>query len=318
MLGASALILMGIVIISWAADRTVTGAAALARNMGISPLLVGLTIVAIGTSAPEVFVAITASWQGNPELAIGNAIGSNIANIGLVLGIATLITPMEVKSKLLRREYPILLLIMFIAWLLMVDGDLNRFDGTILIIGSVVAMGWLIYLGLQERNHEPMSEEFQQEMPRGMSNQIAMIWLAIGLCLLPLGSYFLVNGATTIAEYFGISSFIIGVTVVAIGTSIPEVAAAIAAAIQKEHDIAIGNILGSNMFNMLLVLGLPAIIQPSDLNVQVLVRDMPMMFGLTILLFLVSYGWRSHGRIRRWEGGLLLACYIFYIRLLFV
>ena len=309
-------ILGGFIALVWGADRFVSGASATASNFGVSPLIIGLTIVGFGTSAPEIFVSIVAAWQGNPSLAIGNAIGSNITNIGLVLGCTAILTPLVVKSDILRREYPVMFVIMLVALMLIVDGYLGFWDGVILMIGLVVMIYWIVNLGLRKNKRDPLEKEYAKEIPR-LSNKLGIFWLVMGLVILLISSRFLVWGAVNIAHALGVSDLVIGLTIVAIGTSLPELAASLISAYKKEHDIAIGNVLGSNMFNLLVVFGLPGLIAPSALDAEVLTRDFPFMIGLSITLFAVAYGFRGDGRINRWEGGLLLGCYIAYLGTLY-
>jgi cation:H+ antiporter len=315
----------GFVLLVWGADRFVTGAAATARNLGVSPLIIGLTIVGFGTSAPEMLVSAMAAWAGNPGIAIGNALGSNIANVGLVLGLTALITPLAVRSETLRREFPILFAVMMLTLLLLGDGDLSRMDGLILLAGFGLMMYWLVSLGMRERACDPaqqacdpMQQEFADEIPADMSTGRALFWVGLGLAVLLLSSRLLVWGAVNIAQYYGVSDLIIGLTIVAIGTSLPELAASITGALKGEHDIAIGNVLGSNMFNLLAVLGLPGLISPLATPADVMSRDFPVMFGLTVMLFGFAYGFRGQGRLNRLEGGVLLAAFAAYMGLLFV
>ncbi len=315
----------GFVLLVWGADRFVTGAAATARNLGVSPLIIGLTIVGFGTSAPEMLVSAMAAWAGNPGIAIGNALGSNITNVGLVLGVTALITPLAVRSETLRREFPILFAVMMLTLLLLGDGDLSRMDGLILLAGFGLMMYWLVSLGMRERACDPaqqacdpMQQEFADEIPADMSTGRALFWVGLGLAVLLLSSRLLVWGAVNIAHYYGVSDLIIGLTIVAIGTSLPELAASITGALKGEHDIAIGNVLGSNMFNLLAVLGLPGLIHPLATPADVMSRDFPVMFGFTVMLFGFAYGFRGQGRLNRLEGGILLAGFVAYLGLLFV
>ncbi len=305
----------GFALLVWGADRFVDGAAATARNLGVSTLVIGLTIVGIGTSAPEMLVSAMAAWQGNPGLAVGNALGSNITNIGLVLGVTALITPLLVRSETLRREYPLMFAFMLLALWLTMDGELSRVDGVILLIGLLALILWMVALGLR-RNHDPLEREFEQEIPR-MTTGVAMLWLLLGMVLLLGSSRLLVWGAVNIAQAFGISDLVIGLTIVAIGTSLPELAASVMSALRKEPDIAIGNVIGSNMFNLLGVLGLPGVIAPLRLEPAVLSRDFPFMIGLSIALFVMAYGFRGDGRVNRWEGLLLITGYGAYLGVLY-
>lgn len=309
-------VLGGFVALVWGADRFVNGASATASNFGISPLIIGLTIVGLGTSAPEIFVSIVAAWQGNPSLAVGNALGSNITNIGLVLGCTALFMPLVVKSEILKREYPVMFAVMLVALVLVVDGHLGILDGVILLIGLVMIIYWIVDQGRRKNKRDPLEKEFAKEIPRLKTRQ-ALFWLAVGLIILLISSRFLVWGASNIAEALGVSDLIIGLTVVAIGTSLPELAASVLSAMKKEHDIAIGNVIGSNMFNLLIVFGLPGIIHPAPLDPAVMSRDFPVMIGFSIALFAVAYGFRGNGRISRFEGGLLLTAYFLYLGLLY-
>ncbi len=311
-------IFAGFALLVWGADRFVMGAAASARLLGVSPLLIGLTIVGFGTSAPEILVSAVASLQGNPGLAIGNAIGSNITNIALILGATALLVPLAVDSGTMRREMPILIGTTVFAYLLLSDGKLGFGDGLALLFGLLVMLGLVIYLGLSSRDSkDPMATEFAAEIPTNLTLAQALFWLLVGGIVLMVGSRILVWGAVAIAQHFGVSDLIIGLTIVALGTSLPELAAAIASALKNEPDIAIGNVIGSNMFNLLAVLGIPGIISPSVVDPAVLSRDMPMMVALTVAMLMMAYGFHGKGRINRLEASLLLAAYAGYQTLLY-
>lgn len=307
---------LGFALLVWGADRFVHGASATARNLGVSPLIIGLTIVGFGTSAPEILVSITASIEGNPGLAVGNALGSNITNIALVLGITALVCPLVVKSETLRREYPVMFAIMLVSLVLAMDGDLTRIDGFILLGGLALMIYWMVNLGLRKNRADPMETEYANEIPI-ISTTRGVIWLILGLAILLISSKILVWGSINIAKTMGVSDLVIGLTVVAIGTSLPELAASVMSALKKEPDIAIGNVIGSNMFNLLAVLGLPGAISPLTLDPAVLSRDFPYMIGLSIALFTMAYGFRGNGRINRIEGGLLFTAYIGYMVILY-
>lgn len=306
------IIAAGLAVLLWGADRFVMGASALACNLGVSPLIIGLTIVGFGTSAPEILISAVAAYDNNPGLAIGNAIGSNIANIALVLGFTALLVPLTVKSETLKREYPIMLAVTLGSLVLLIDGDFSRIDGIILMSAMLITIYTITMLGLRSRKGDPIAQEFEDEIPRGITTVKAVMWFLVGLAALLLGSKLLVNGAVSIATELGVSDVIIGLTIVAIGTSLPELAATVMSAYKKEHDIAIGNIIGSNMFNLLAVLSLPGIIRPGPVPADILSRDFPVMIVLTILLFVMSYGFRSPGKINRVEGGILLTIFISY------
>jgi len=311
-------LIVGFALLTWGADRFVTGSAAIARNLGVSPLIIGLTIVGFGTSAPEMLVSAMAAWEDNAGLAIGNAIGSNITNIALILGATALVAPLQVQSTTLRREMPVLLFTMIVALGLMWDGGLSRWDGGILLAGLGLMLVWLVALGSRERS-DPMQAEYDAEIPSQMPMLKALFWFALGLTVLVAGSRVLVWGAVTIAQAFGVSDLIIGLTIVALGTSLPELAVSVMSAMKGEHDIAIGNVIGSNMFNLLGVLGLPGLIAPSMFAPEVLTRDFPMMIGLTIVLIVMAYSFKDRpGRINRIEGSALVAAYLGYQAYLYV
>lgn len=308
-------IIIGFGLLVWGAERFVHGAAAIARNLGISPLIIGLTVVGIGTSAPEILISIVAAWQGNPELAVGNALGSNITNIALVLGVTAMVIPLSVRSETLQREYPIMFMVMLVALVLVIDDFLGFIDGLILISGLFLMMFWMIKQG-KKQNRDPMVKEFEEEIPH-ISTPKAILWFAIGLTLLIVSSRGLVWGSVNIAHAAGISDLVIGLTIVAIGTSLPELAASIMSALKKEPDIAIGNIIGSNMFNLLVVFGIPGLMSPHHVDELVLRRDFPFMIGLSIAMFIMAYGFKKPGRINRLEGSLLVAGYIAYLGTLY-
>ena len=312
-----AAIIVGFLLVIWSADRFITGAAATARNLNVSPLIIGLTIVGFGTSAPEMLIAVIAAADASPGLAVGNAIGSNITNITLVLGVSALIVPLHVHSGILRKELPLLLAAMLLMLLVIQDNHLGRTDGLILWTSVLLLMWWVIRQALINRSEDPMYAEFEQELPRPMSTRLALVWLVIGLTLLIISSRILVWGAIEIATELGVSDLLIGLTIIAIGTSLPELAAAIAGALKNEHDIVIGNVVGSNMFNTLAVMGIPGLIYPSTLDAGVLQRDVPVVFILTIALVIMAFGFKGQGRINRIEGATLFSCFVGYQVLLY-
>jgi cation:H+ antiporter len=313
MLPAIGAILAGFIVLIWSADRFVTGAAATARNLGMSPMLIGLTIVSIGTSAPEMLVSGIAAYTGAGGLAIGNALGSNIANIGLVLGATALIAPLPVKTGLMRKELPLLLVISVVAGLVLIDGELDRLDGSILLIGLVIT---LILFARFQRYADPEQISHEEEELPNLPQGRALLWLIIGLALLAASSRLLVWGATDIATALGVSDLIIGLTIVAIGTSLPELAASIVSALKGHHDIAIGNIVGSNIFNLLAVMSLPGLIHPISFDSVVLWRDYGAMMLFTLALLAFAY-LMERGKINRFEGCLLLTGYSGYLGLLY-
>ena len=268
--------LIWLIVLSWGADRFVFGASVLAKNIGVSPMIIGLTIVAMGSSAPEIMVAATASLNGNTDTAVGNAIGSNITNIALVLGLTALLKPLSIASSTLKKEMPVLLLVTLLAVYFLSDYLLLRVEGIILIT--------LFF---------------------------------VGLILLPLSAHFMVDSAEVIARYFGLSELVIGLTIIAIGTSLPELAACIAGVLKNEDDLALGNIIGSNIFNLLAVLAMPGLIAPGLIDENAASRDSYVMLGLTGLLIIFSFNFKSSRRINRTEGFCLILCFCAYQYLLF-
>ena len=312
---ASLAILAGFIILMKSADWFVNGAAATARNLGMSPMLVGLTVVSIGTSAPEILVSTMAALDGHSALAVGNALGSNIANIGMVLGITALIAPLPVQSSLIKKELPLLCGVTIISGLCLLNGQLDRIDGVILL--ALLAIVLYLMFRWQKTPATTQEEHFDKEVEEDypqLTQGMATIQLIIGLLLLVGSSKLLVWGATSIASYLGISDLVIGLTIVAIGTSLPELAASVASAIKGHHDIAVGNVVGSNFFNLLAVMSVPALIAPEALDPAVLWRDFPVMLALTVLLFLLSI----KQRIGRFAGMFFAAAYIIYTATLFV
>lgn len=309
---AIAAVIFGLILLVWSADKFVEGAAATARHFGMPALLIGMVIVGFGTSAPEMVVSALASSQGNPGIALGNAYGSNITNIALILGITALISPIAVHSQVLRKELPILTIITFAAAWQLWDGNLSRTDAVVLLLIFAVLMGWTIWQGMQKKTDEFGTEVAQELEQHQMPLKRAVIWLIVGLLLLILSSRVLVWGAVEIAVALGVSDLIIGLTIVAIGTSLPELASSVIAARKGEHDIAIGNIIGSNLFNTLAVVGIAGTIAPMAVSPELLYRDVMTMIVLTLSLFIFGYGFRGQGRINRIEGGILLAAYVAY------
>jgi cation:H+ antiporter len=312
MLLSIAALVVGLVVLVWSADRFVAGSAATARHMGLPSLLIGMVIVGFGTSAPELVVSVLASLDGNPGLSLGNAYGSNIANITLILGAAALIRPISVRSDAWRKELPILFAVTVLAAVLLWDGRLTRIDALIHLVVFGCLMGWSILQGLAHRDKAVEAVLEPELAARTMPLRPAVFWMVVGFVLLVASSRALVWGAVRIAAAMGISDLIIGLTVVATGTSLPELASSIAAARKGEHDIALGNVLGSNLFNTLAVVGLAAAIKPMDVPPEVLTRDFVVLGGVSLVLFLAGYGFRGPGRINRWEGALLLAGYVAY------
>ncbi len=313
-------ILGGIAFLVWGADRFVTGASALASNLGVPPLLIGLTIVGFGTSAPEMLVSAVAASQGAAGLSIGNAVGSNITNVALVLGASALAAPLAVHSKIIRRELPVLLLVCLGAYALMWDGHLGRPDGVVLLLCLAGMVAWVVREGVIDARageDDTLGAEVAGEIPKGMSTARALFWVVVGLFTLLASSDRLVWGATGVAHFFGVPDLLIGLTVVAVGTSLPELAASVAASRRDEDDIAIGNVVGSNIFNLLGVLALPGLISPGSFPVSLLRFDFPVMIGLTVLVLLLARGFRGERQLTRVHGALLLGAFVAYNVILF-
>ena len=307
-------ILAGFGILVWSADKFVEGAASTAKHLGMPSLLIGILIVGFGTSAPEMVVSAIAAMEGNPALALGNALGSNIVNISLILGVTAIVAPITVNSKIVRKEIPLLLLIVLATGYLLLDYTLTFNEGLILLFGFFSLIGWSIYAAIKGKGDSLESEMDSELIEHEMSLKAGIIWLIIGIVLLIASSRILVWGAVGIATEFGVSDLIIGLTIVALGTSLPELAASVVAARKGEHDIAIGNVVGSNMFNLLAVIGIAIVIAPmNSVAIEVLARDWMIMFALTVALLIMAYGFRSkEGKITRTEGFILLICYVAY------
>ncbi|MBN7795348.1 calcium/sodium antiporter [Parahaliea mediterranea] len=317
MLLAATAILVGFVVLIWSADLFVAGAASIAENMGLSPVIIGLTIVSIGTSAPEILVSITATLSGAGELAIGNAIGSNIANIGLVLGTTVLVAPMCVHPSCIRKELPALLVVTAGTGLLILDGELSRLDGGLMM----AALAFILYQVVrnQDEGASLLEEAGGDDVLPHLNPLRAWLTFALGMIMLIASSRALVWGATEVALFMGVSQLVIGLTIVAIGTSLPELAATIASALRGHTEIAVGNVIGSNLFNLLAVMSIPGLIQPELLDAQVLPRDYATMSAMTAMLALAIYLGRlrkrapaGHSYIGRSAGVLFVAIYALY------
>jgi cation:H+ antiporter len=308
-------LIFGFITLVWSADRFLSGAASTASHMGVSKLLIGLTVVSVGTSAPEILVAVAASLEGNNLLAVGNAIGSNIANIGLVLGITAIIAPLPFSQTVLKSELPWLLGATALALILLFDLELSVIDGILLLTG----LGLVLYRLLKKQgvgsDVSSSIEEELDDMPQ-MTTRQGWFWLVLGLIILLFSAELLVWAATTIAERLGVSELIVGLTIVAVGTSLPELAATVGSAIKGHTDIAIGNVVGSNILNILAVLSVPGLIGGTDIESVALWRDCGMMLALTLLLALFAYAVNSLPVITRFEGAVMLFAWIGYNYLL--
>lgn len=302
----------GLVLLILGAERFVHGAAATARNFGIAPLLIGLTVVAFATSAPEVLVSVVAASRGEPGLAIGNAIGSNIVNIGLVLGMTAIVRPIKLESATLRREMPALLAVTLLVVSLFLDARLTNIDGYVMLTGLVIVMIWLARLGSRSAANDPIKKDFEAEIPDDVSMKSAVLWVVVGLSALLLGAGWLVTGAMGIAQTLGVSEVVIGITIVAFGTSLPELAVSLISVLKGEYGLAIGNIVGSNIFNLLAVIGIAAAIEPMTLHPSVLSLHIFVMVAFTLVLFAMTYDYDGKARLSRLEGVALLAAFIAY------
>lgn len=303
-------VVLSLILMVWSADRFVDGAAATARHFGMAPLLIGMVVVGFGTSAPEMAVSALAASQGSPDIALGNAYGSNITNIALILGVSALIYPLTVSRSILKKELPILLgVTLFAAWQLS-DGTLSRLDSWMLLLVFALLMTWTIWQSI--RQHRGDMQPLTYPSPDSMPIRVALAWLLIGLVLLVISSQVMVWGAVKIAQGFGVSELLIGLTIVAVGTSLPELASSVIAARKGEHEIALGNVLGSNLFNTLAVVGIAGTIHPMTVATEIMSRDIPVMAALTLSLFVLGFALRKDGKIGRFKGAFLLACYVGY------
>ncbi len=306
--------LIGCGLLAWGADRFITASASIAKHFGMPSLLVGMLLVGFGTSFPELIVSTIAAIKGSPGIAIGNAIGSNIANIGLCVGVTALIAPIAIHSKLLKREFPILIVVTLVVGLLFWNNVLSRMDGLILIALLIAHLFWMIRVARSKRViHDAMTEEYKKEIKPTMSLKKTWVWWLVGLVFLFIASELLVSSATTIAHWLKISDFVIGLTIVAIGTSLPELAATVVSAMRGEHDIAIGNVVGSNIFNLLAVLVMPALITPGPLPPHLLTRDFPIMLAFTVALWLFSIFPLHKQNVGRVEAFILLLGFVGYV-----
>ncbi|AVJ19455.1 calcium/sodium antiporter [Serratia sp. MYb239] len=314
---AIALFIVGLFLLVYGADRLVYGAAVISRSLGVPPLIIGMTIVGIGTSLPELFVSVTAALNGQSDMAVGNVLGSNITNILLILGVAAVIHPLAVRSEILRRELPLMLAVTVLCGLVLMNSQLSRLDGALLLVaaaGFITLMLKIARLAQREGN-DSLTREQMAELPQSGSATVATLWLVLAFIILPLASRMVVDNATVIAHYFGMSELAVGLTMIAVGTSLPELATSIAGALKGEGDMAIGNIIGSNIFNMAIVLGVPALLSPSRLDPAAFQRDYWVMLAAIIALSALCIG-RKH-RIGHLAGALLLCGFIAYLALLF-
>lgn len=318
MLAAIALLILGLVLLVWSADKLVFGSAAIARNFGVPPLIIGMTIIAMGSSAPEMMVSATAALDGHTDTAVGNVLGSNIANIALILGITAMVKPLAISSGVLRREIPLMLGVTVIAGLILWDDYLGFYEGVLLFALFIAFLAVMLVITRKAQNGETDNfvNDQESEVPDGVSNGKAALWLVVGLILLPVSANLLVDNAVFIARYFGMSDLVIGLTIIAIGTSLPELAASLAGVLKGEDDMAVGNIIGSNVFNILAVMGIPGLLHPSFISELAMHRDFWVVLGLSLLLAAMALG--KSRSINRIEGGILLLCFVVYEGYLFM
>ena len=304
------IMVLGIGTLYFGAEWLVRGAARLAGTLGVSPIVVGLTVVSFGTSAPELVVAVVASVKGNADLAIGNVLGSNLANIGLILGITALIRPLEVAARVVWREVPLMLLVTAALYPLALDHELTRGDGVLLLM-ALGAYLLFVFQSAETEAPEIMDEyeDFMKESKQAPGQlNLGDVGLVVGGCsALVAGGYAIVEGAVAVASYLGVSQVVIGLTVVAVGTSLPELATSVVAALRKEADIAVGNVIGSNIFNVAAILGTASVGRPMSISQTVLMRELPAVLVMSMLLLPML---RTRWKIERWEGALLLGCYL--------
>ncbi|WP_312670673.1 calcium/sodium antiporter [Pseudescherichia sp.] len=313
MLLAMALLIIGLLLVVYSADRLVFAASILCRSVGIPPLIIGMTVVTIGTSLPEIIVSMAASLHGQMDLAIGTALGSNTVNILLILGLAALFHPFTVHSDILRREIPLMLIVSALAGVVLYDGQLSRADGLFLLLLAVLWLVFIVKIGRQ--GNDSLTREQLAELPREGSLSVAFLWLGVALIVMPMATRMVIDNATVLANVLGMSELTIGLTVIAIGTSLPELATAIAGARKGEDDIAIGNIIGSSIINIAIVLGLPALIVPGSFNPLAFTRDYGVMLVVSVIFALLC--WRRQRQTGRGAGALLLGGFIIWMAMLY-
>lgn len=318
MLVATALFIIGLVLLVYGADRLVFSSAILCRALGIPPLIIGMTVVGIGTSLPELIVSFSAATHGQLDIAVGTALGSNITNILLILGGAALLHPLTVHSRLIRRELPLMLLVSLLCGIVLFDNILSRNDGLVLIALAAAYVLFIIKIArkAERENNDSLTREQLAELPRDdAGNTVAFLWLAVALIILPMSTSMIIDNATVIADYFGISELVIGLTVISVGTSLPELATLIAGALKGEDDIAIGNLIGSNIYNIAIVLGVPALVHPGSIDMHAFARDYWVMLGVSALFTLICL--QRSRCIGRAAGALLLSGFVAWVAVLY-
>lgn len=312
------LLIIGLILLTYGSDRVVYGSAIFARALGVSPFIIGMTIVGIGTSLPEFMVSISAMMENAPEIALGTAIGSNITNLLLIAGTTALIRPLIVESDILKRELPLMLIVTALFGYLLSQQALTRFNGVFLVIIGIISVLIMIKVTAISQRYQCdiYTEEVNKELPRENNLTIALLWVVLGLLILPVSTRMIIDNAIAVARFYDVSEFVIGLTILAIGTSLPEFATTIAAAIKGEKDIALGNIIGSNIFNITLVLGIPAMIAPNQIATHTFMNNFWVMLAASILFMTFCLG-RKH-KLNRLKGIILLGCFIAWIITLFI
>lgn len=310
-------VFVGLVLLVWSADRLVFGASAVARYTGISPMLIGLTIVALGTSMPEILVSAIAAYKGHLSTAVGNALGSNIINILLIIGLAALLKPIRVTSLTIKREYPLLIAATLLAYFFLADHYLSRLEGLLLLGAFFSFIIFMVHCARNVTVDDPLLQDIISEENPSISLGQAIFWFVLGMLLLLAASQLLVHGSVYIARYIGVSDLVIGLSIVALGTSLPELATSIVGIVKGEVDLALGNIIGSNIINILAVLGISAIIAPGAIDPQASNRDSYIMIAATIILLLMSLRHSRQPRLSKFEGLFLLTAFIGYQYFLF-
>lgn len=308
------LFIIGLLVMTTGAEILVRGAVNLARAAGISTLVIGLTVVAFGTSAPELAVSIKAGLAGQGDIALGNVVGSNVFNVLFILGISALIIPLVTTQQLIRLDVPVMIGVSLLTWAIASDGQINRIEGIILCLGLIIYTTVLMFMGRKQVADDALINQPKTPTPKPTTKQLSLsiVFVLIGLTLLVFGARWLVDGAVGLVRDLGVSDMLIGVTIVAAGTSMPEVVTSIMASIRGQRDIAIGNVVGSSIFNLLGVLGATATIAPTGIKVapQALKFDFPIMIAVAIACLPIFI---THGKISRWEGLLFLTYYAIYV-----
>ncbi len=312
------LLVIGLVLLVYGADRLVYGASVLSRFLGVPPVIIGMAVVGIGTSLPELVISVTATLNGQPDMAVGNVVGSNITNILLIIGSAALIHPLTVHSAILRRELPLMLLVTILCGFVLADSYLSYIDGIILLLAASLFTVFMLNIARLAHceGNDPLTMEQLSELPQNSNNMVAILWLVLAFVVLPLSAKMIIDNAVVIARFFGLSELVMGLTVIAIGTSLPELATSLAGSLKGEDDIVLGNIISSNIFNALIVLGVPALFSPGEINPNVFQRDYWVMLVVSIILTVLCL--RRKYRIGRIAGVLLFCGFIAYLMLLFI